>query len=176
MATPKEWRHMHGASGLNFDLAEVRERYATCVRFEHLPELQDAKERYERILDEVESGNYKRLYDAAVKGVSKRDTEIDRLQRAIYNLLPHEEAAAIIDEAPQALARNVIRETETTKLKQKLDAARVVRDKLIKQKQTEYVVDWAYRIVSAQGAVNQAKKALYIQTRKTNKDVAHKDL
>ena len=54
MSTPKEWRLMHGASGLNFDLAEVRERYATCVRFEHLPELQDAKERYERILDEVD--------------------------------------------------------------------------------------------------------------------------
>ena len=172
MSSAKEHRHIHGSSGLNFDLAEVRKRYATCVEFEHLPELQTAKEYCERILDEVEGGNYKRLYDAATAGVTLRDTEIDRLQRAIYNALPHDQAAAIIDEAPRALQRNVLRDDELVRLKQKLDDARSVRDKLIDQKQREYVLDWAYRITSAQGAVNQAKKALYIKLRKSGQETS----
>ncbi len=183
MSSPKSHRHIHGAGGLKFDLVELRKRYADCVRFEHLPELKANREFYERILDEVDGKNYESLYHSTTKSVTLRDTEIDRLQRVIYNMLPHNEAVEKINAAPRAFARNVIRENEMNELKQKLDAARIVRDKLITQKKSEYVVDWAYRIVSAQGSVDQAKKALYIQTRKDHlnphkfgSEVKHKDI
>ena len=184
MASPKSHRHIRGASGLNFDLTELRSRYADCVRFEHLPELKDARERYESILDEVENGNYKHLYDAAASSVGDGNMEIDRLQRAIFNALPYEKAIEIIDAAPMKHGRRIMRDTEACKLKQELETAREARDKLITQKQTEFVVQWAYRITSAQGSVDQAKKALYMHLRANRKDsltpgghdVKHRDL
>lgn len=168
---------------LNFKLTELRKKLAMCEKYSHLPELQSNRESYKRILDEVDSKNYEQIYHAATKGVTLRDTEIDRLQRIIYNLLSHDEAVEKINAAPLALARNVIRETEMNLLKQKLDAARVVRDKLVAQKQDEYTIDWAHRITSTQAAVDQAKKALYIQMRKNyvnpfsfGAEVKHRDL
>jgi len=125
--------------------------------------------------------NFERIYRAAAASVTKRDTEIDRLQRTIYNMLPHDEAVAIIDAAPVALQRTVLREKETVKLKQKLDAARAVRDKIV-EKTPDDVVSHAYQVVSAQGSVNQAKKALYMRLHKTSKsryshqDTKHRDL
>jgi len=184
MSTPKEWRHMHGASGLNFDLTELRKRYADCVRFKHLPELKRAREFYESILDEVEGGNYKKMYDGAAHSVTEHDIEIDRLQRAIFENLPLEKAVEIIDAAPMPHGRMIIRDKEAVKLKQELEVAREARDKLVAQKQNEFVVQWAYRITSAQGSVDQAKKALYMHLRANRKnsmipgghDVKHKDL
>jgi len=174
--TPKEWRHIHGSSGLNFDLADVRESYATCVEFEHLPELKTAKDRCEKILDEVEGGNYKRLYDAAASSVSLRDAEVDRLQQAIFESLSYEKAVEIIDAAPIALGRRIIRDSEAAKLKQKLDVARAVRDKIVTKSEIKNEVDRAYQIVAAQGSVNQAKKALYVHLRAIGRDTKHKDL
>jgi len=165
-----------------FKLSRVRERLATCEKYSHLPELESARQFCRKILKEVDGVNYETLYRAAAHSVTKRDTEIDRLQRAIYNLLPHDEAEAIIDAAPLPLQRTVIRDKQMVNLKQGLDAARAVRDNLITQKQNEFVVDWAYRIVSAQGSVDQAKKALYMYLRKTAKsrysdqDNKHRDL
>jgi len=184
VSTPKSHRHIHGSGGLRFNLVELRKRYADCVRFEHLPELKANREFYERILDEVDGKNYESLYESAASSVTDGNMEIDRLQRAIFNALPYEKAIEIIDAAPMKHGRRIMRDTEACKLKQDLEAARAVRDKIITQKQTEYVVDWAYRITSAQGSVDQAKKALYMHLRANRKDsltpggsdIKHKDL
>ena len=184
MSSPKSHRHIYGAGGLRFDLVELRKRYADCVRFEHLPELKANREFYERILDEVDGKNYESLYDSTAKSVSRGITEIDRLQRAIFENLPLEKAVEIIDAAPMAHGRMIIRDKEAIELKQKLEVAREARDKLVAQKQNEYIVQWAYRITSAQGSVDQAKKALYMHLRANRKnsmipgghDVKHKDL
>lgn len=167
---------------LRFKLAELRENLATCEKYSHLPELQPRADFCKDILDEVEDKNYESIYHAAAAGVTLRDTEIDRLQRVIYGMLPHKEAAEIIDAAPRPLQRNVIRETEMNELKQKLDDARAIRDKAVAKKSDD-VVNHAYRIVSTQGAVEQAKKALYIQLRedyvdpfKFGSEVKHRDL
>lgn len=184
MSSPKSWRHIHGASGLKFDLTELRKRYADCVRFEHLPELTANRELYESILDEIDSKNYRSLYNAATAKVTKSITEIDRLQRAIFEALPCEKAVEIIDAAPTEHSRMIIQDMEAKKLKQALDTARETRDKLVAKKQIEFVVDWAYQITSAQGVVNQAKKALYIHLYANRKnsmipgghDIKHKDL
>jgi len=184
MATPKEHRLIHGASGLNFDLADVRESYATCVEFEHLPELKTAKDRCEKILDEVEGQNYKSLYDSACSSVQEKVIEIDRLQRAIFESLPLEKAFEIIDAAPVEHGRMIIRDEEATKLKQELDAARTVRDKVVAKNSRDDVVAFAYRVVAIQGSVDQAKKKLYMHLRANRKnsmipggrDVKHRDL
>lgn len=144
--------------------------YGPCIEF------------YERILECTPELDYEPLYHAAAKGVTKRNTEIERLQREIYNMLPHDEATAIINDCDMWVGRPVLRDKENVKLKQSLDAARKVRDELVAQKRNEHVVDWAYRIVSAQGAVNQAKKALYMYLQKTSKsryshqNIKHRDL
>jgi len=184
MSTPKEWRHIHGTGGLIFDLADVRKTYATCVEFEHLPELKAAKERCEKILDEVEGGNYKKLYDSACSGVQEKVIEIDRLQRAVFENLPYEKAVEIIDAAPVAHGRMIIRDTEATKLKQELDSARTLRDKIVSKDSSDDVVAFAYRVVAVQGSVDQAKKKLYTHLRSNRKnsmipggrDVKHRDL
>lgn len=164
------------------EFKELRERLAACDKYSYLPELQSNRDFYQGILDEIGYVDYEPIYHAAAASVTLRDTEIERLQRAIYNMLPHEEAVEIIDGAPRPLQRNVIRETEMNLLKQKLDAARAIRDKVVAQKSGD-VVNHAYRIVSVQGAVEQAKKALYIQLRKDHVDpgkfgseIKHKDL
>jgi len=174
----------NGTGGLRFDLVELRKRLATCKAFSHLPELQANKEFYEGILAEVEDKNYESIYRAAAANVTKKITEIDRLQRAIFESLPYDKAVEIIDAAPVEHGRMIIRDTEANKFKQELEAARVIRDKLVEQKQTEYVVQWAYRITSAQGSVDQAKKALYMHLRANRKNsmipggrnVKHRDL
>jgi hypothetical protein len=184
MSSPKSHRHIHGASGLKFDLVELRKHYANCVRFEHLPELQARRDFYESILDEVDGKNYESLYNSAAKTVSRGITEIDRLQRAIFENIPLEKAVEIIDDAPMAHGRMIIRDKDAIKLKQELEVAREARDKLVAQKQNEFVVQWAYRITSAQGSVDQAKKALYMHLRANRKNsmipgghnVKHKDL
>ena len=182
--TPKEWRHIHGSGGLIFDLADVRETYATCVEFEHLPELQSAKERCEKILDEVEGKNYEHLYNSACTSVQEKVIEIDRLQRAIFESLPLEKAVEIIDAAPVEHGRMIIRDTEATKLKQELDTARALRDKVVAKDSNDDVVAFAYRVVAVQGSVDQAKKALYMHLRANRKnsmipggrDIKHRDL
>ena len=155
-------------------------------RFSHLPELQPNLKLFRRIVARIKYSDsklmFERIYRAAAASVTKRNTEIERLQREIYNMLPHDEAAAIINDCDMWVGRPVLRDKENVKLKQALDAARKVRDGLVAQKRNEFVVDWAYRIVSAQGAVNQAKKALYIHLQKTGKsryshqNIKHRDL
>ena len=54
--------------------------------------------------------NYEKMYKAAAAGVTLRDTEIDRLQRIVFEWIPSEEAIELIDKAPRALQRSVIRE------------------------------------------------------------------
>ena len=125
--------------------------------------------------------DYERIYNAAARSVTIRDTEIDRLQRTIYGMLPHDDAAAVIDGAPIALQRTVLRDKEHVSLKQRLDSARAVRDRLV-EKTPSNAVDHAYQIVAAQGSVNQAKKALYAYLHETRKsryshqDTKHSDL
>ena len=184
MSSPKSHRHIHGASGLNFGLTELRERYATCVKYEHLPELDANREFYESILDEVESKNYESLYNSATHSVTEHGIEIDRLQRAIFEALPYEKALEIIDAAPVKHGRRIIRDKEACKFKQELDAARALRDKVVAKDSDDDVVAFAYRVVAVQGSVNQAKKKLYMHLRANRKnsmipggrDVKHKDL
>lgn len=146
-----------------------KQGYGPCIKF------------YERILECTPEVDYERLYNAAAHGVTKRNTEIERLQREIYNMLPHDEAAAIINDCDMWVGRPLFREKVAVELKKKLDATRAIRDKVIEQKSDD-VVGHAYRVVSVQGAVDQAKKALYMELRKTSKsryshqDVKHKDL
>ena len=180
----KSHRHIHGAGGLKFDLAELRKRYADCVRFEHLPELETNRKLYESILDEVDGKNYESLYDSTAKNVSRGITEIDRLQRAIFENLPLEKAIEIIDAAPQAHGRMIIRDKEAVELKKELDAARALRDKVVAKDSDDDVVAFAYRVVSVQGSVDQAKKKLYMHLRANRKNsmtpgghnIKHRDL
>jgi len=184
MSFAKSWKHIHGAGGLKFDLAELRERYATCVKFDHLPELKANREFYERILDEVDGKNYEHLYNAAVSSVTNKVTEIDRLQRAIFESLPYEKAVEIIDAAPTEHGRMIIRDKEANKFKQELDTTRAVRDKVVAKDSSDDVVAFAYRVVAVQSSVDQAKKKLYMHLRANSKNsmipgghnVKHKDL
>ncbi len=164
-----------------FKLTELRENLAQCERFSHLELLDTNREFYKSVLKEVDGVNYELIYHAAAASVTKRNTEIDRLQRTIYSILPHDEATAIIDGAPLALQRTVLRDKEHVSLKQRLDSARVIRDRLVEKTPTN-AVDHAYQIVTAQGSVNQAKKSLYTYLQETRKsryshqDIKHRDL
>lgn len=146
-----------------------KQGYGTCIKF------------YERILECTTAIDWEFLYNSAAHAVTKRNTEIERLQREIYNMLPHDEAAAIINDCDMWVGRPLFREKVAVELKKKLDATRAVRDKVIEQKSDD-VVGHAYRVVAVQGAVDQAKKALYMELRRTSKsryshqDIKHKDL
>jgi len=77
---------------------DSKQGYSACIKF------------YERILECVPDIDYESIYRAAAAGVTMRNTEIDRLQRIIYDNVPN--AVELINEAPQALGRNVVREHE----------------------------------------------------------------
>lgn len=61
-------------------------------------------------------------------------------------------------------------------LEQKLADARLRRDIVVTRPRHGDIIGFAYRVVAAQGAVDQAKKALYIYMRQNGSDVKHKDL
>lgn len=61
------------------------------------------------------------------------------------------------------------------KLKQALSTVRAARDKVVAQDSVD-ILGHAYRVVSVQGEVNQAKKALYIKLRQVGQDIKHKDI
>ena len=58
---------------------------------------------------------------------------------------------------------------------QKLVDARLRRDKVITRERGD-LVEFAYRIVSAQSTVDQAKKQLYMQMRSEGSTIKHKDV
>ena len=61
-------------------------------------------------------------------------------------------------------------------LEQKLADARYNRDVVVTRPRSGDLVAFAYRVVSAQGVVDQAKKALYIYLRQNGSEIKHRDL
>ena len=61
-------------------------------------------------------------------------------------------------------------------LRQKLASARFRRDIVCTRERGKDIVQFAYRVVAAQGAVDQAKKALYIHLRQNGSQIKHEDL
>ena len=51
-----------------------------------------------------------------------------------------------------------------------------MRDVVITQPRSGNLTAFAYEVVAAQGAVDQAKKALYIHLRQNGSKIKHKDL
>jgi hypothetical protein len=63
-----------------------------------------------------------------------------------------------------------------TELEQKLADARYMRDVVVTRPRSRDIIGFAYRVVAAQGVVDQAKKALYIYLRQNGSKIQHKDL
>jgi len=61
-------------------------------------------------------------------------------------------------------------------LEQKLADVRMRRDIVATQERGRDIVAFAYRLVAAQGTVDQARKELYIWLRKNGEAVKHKEL
>lgn len=61
-------------------------------------------------------------------------------------------------------------------LEQKLVDARYMRDWVVTRPRCDGLIAFSYRVVAAQGVVDQARKELYIYLRQNGSEIKHRDL